>query len=272
MAPADVEIAAETARRGGWGERGAFFAFAAGHPECDAIVATTDGEIVGTGVGTANGAAGWVGAIFVSPARRGHGLGRALTVELIDRLNARDCRTLILTATELGRPIYERLGFVPQSRYHILEARGRPTDAPPDSSVRAMTEAHLAEAAALDRRATGEDRAHLLRAFVPLGGGWVVADPSDSHVRAYLLRAPWGGGATVATDPGDAVRLLDHRRAAGGPDHPIRAGLLAENAAGLRLLAERGWYEVWNGARMACGDPLDWRPEWLWGQFNHALG
>jgi hypothetical protein len=51
MSRADVQPAAEAVRRGGWGERGPFFAFAVDHTECVAIVAEMDGEIVGTGVG-----------------------------------------------------------------------------------------------------------------------------------------------------------------------------------------------------------------------------
>jgi GNAT superfamily N-acetyltransferase len=272
MSAADVEPAAEAIRRGGWGERGPFFAFAVTHPECDPIVAEVNGEIVGTGAGTASGRVGWVGTIFVSPAHRGRGVGRALTAEVIARLEARGCRTLVLVATEQGRPIYERLGFEVQGWYHTLENGGLPADAPRDPAVHAIARADLPALTTLDRMATGEDRAHLIVAFVRDDAGWVVRDPDDGRVRAFLLRAPWGGGATIAPDPADALRLLDHRRAVGGPDHRVRAGLLAENEAGIALLSRRGWTEAWSAVRMARGDPLDWRPEAIWGQFNHAVG
>lgn len=271
MTPADVEPAAGAIRQGGWGERGPFFAFAVGHRACDPIVAEVDGEIVGTGVGTASGHVGWVGTIFVSPGHRTRGLGRALTAEAIARLETRGCRTLVLVATEQGRPIYERLGFEVQSRYHTLEIGGLPTDTRADPTVQTIARSDLPDLIALDRRATGEDRAHLLETFVGEDAGWVVRDP-HGRVRAFLLRAPWGGGATIAPDPADALWLLDRRRAVGGPDHRVRAGLLAENEAGLDLLAERGWTEAWSAVRMIRGDSLAWRPEAIWGQFNHALG
>jgi predicted N-acetyltransferase YhbS len=272
MSAADVQPAAETVRRGEWGERGPFFAFVVDHAECDAVVAEADGEIVGTGVGTANGAVGWVGAIFVSPTYRSRGLGRALTLEVIDRLETRGCRTVVLTATDQGRPIYERLGFEVQAWYRTLEAEGLASDTPTAPAVRAIDAADLAAIVALDRAATGEEREHLLRAFLRPDAGWVVADPVDGAVRAFLLRAPWGGGATIAWDPDDAIRLLDHRRAHGGPGHRVRAGLLDQNAAGLALLAERGWTEAWRAVRMIRGEPLCWQPTAIWGQFNHALG
>lgn len=274
MTAADVEPAAEAVLRGGWGERGPFFRFAVDHPECDPLVADAgeDGGIVGTGVGTASGSAGWVGTIFVSPDARRRGLGRALTAEVIDRLEARGCRTLILTATDQGRPIYERLGFEVQSWYVTMEADGLPSDTPRDPRVRPLAPDDLPDLVRLDRAATGEDRAHLFRAFLTSGSGWAVAAGPGAAPSAHLLRAPWGGGATIAADPADAVLLLDHRRAEGGPDHRLRAGLLSDNEAGLALLGSIGWREAWRAVRMVRGAPLDWRPEAIWGQFNHALG
>ena len=37
------------------------------------------------------------------------------------------------------------------------------------------------------------------------------------------------------------------------------------------LLAD-GWTEAWEGPRLIRGEPLDWHPEAIWGQFNHAMG
>lgn len=274
MTPDDVEPAAAAVRRGGWGERGPFFRFAVDHPECDALVADagSDGGIVGTGVGTASGPAGWVGTIFVAPEARGHGLGSALTGEVIGRLEARGCRTLLLTATEMGRPIYERLGFEVQTWLVTLEVDGLRSEAPRDGRIRALAADDLPAITGLDRAATGEDREHLVRAFLRPGAGWAVAPGPGMPPRAYVLRTPWGRGATIATDPADAVLLLDHRRAEGGSDHRLRTGLLAANEAGLALLGSLGWREVWRAVRMIRGEPLDWRPTAIWGQFDHATG
>jgi hypothetical protein len=48
----DVVAAADAVRRGDWGDREAFFRFAAAHSNCRPILAERDGEIVGTGVAT----------------------------------------------------------------------------------------------------------------------------------------------------------------------------------------------------------------------------
>ncbi len=271
MTPADVEAAADVVRRGGWGDRRAFFAFAASHPECVPLLAELDGAIVGTGVGTQNGRVGWLGAIFVSEDQRRHGLGRALTQAIVERLEAGGCRTLVLVATESGRRRYERLGFAFDTEYHVLSAPGLASGAA-DPQVRAFEAADLPAAKELDRMATGEDRAHLLRAFVASANGWVLPHMAGTTLRGFILRAPWGGGATVVPDPADALRLLDHRRASVGPDREVKAGILDENRDGRSLLLSRGWAEAWSAVRMIRGEALRWQPSAIWGQYNHAIG
>jgi hypothetical protein len=52
----------------------------------------------------------------------------------------------------------------------------------------------------------------------------------------------------------------------------VRAGILEANEEGVRHLTELGWTEVYRVPRMHRGEPLDWRPGRLWGQFNFAMG
>src|SRR5665647_1481260 len=106
----------------------AFLRFAASHANCRPILAERDREIVGTGVATVSGRVGWVGTIWVAPALRGRGLGRALTEAVIEELEGSGCRTLVLVATEAGRPVYERLGFEILTHDHALVASGRRTE------------------------------------------------------------------------------------------------------------------------------------------------
>jgi hypothetical protein len=91
-------------------------------------------------------------------------------------------------------------------------------------------------------------------------------------VRGFMIRPPWGGGATIAPEPADAFALLDARRDAYPVDRRVRCGILAENAVGLERLVAAGWTEAWRAPRLHLGDPLAWTPQAIWGQFNHALG
>ncbi len=269
MLSRDVEPAAEVVLRGEWGDRRAFFGFAAAHAACRPIVAERDGEIVGTAIGTVNGRVGWIGSVFVAEVARGAGVGGSLTDRVIDDLEGAGCRTLVLVATDAGRPMYERRGFAVETRYRTVEAEGIAT-APP-RTLRAFRPTDLESMARLDRLATGEDRAHLLRAFAdPASARCLVGAAGD--LRGFVVRAPWGGGATIAPHLDDAVDILAARRAATGPGRRVRAGVLEGNGAGLRRLLDDGWRDAWDAPRMQRGEPLDWQPEGIWGQFNHALG
>jgi len=267
MTPDDVQTAADVVLTGGWGDRRLFFAFATSHDRCRPFVAEVEGEIVGTAVATINGNAGWVGTVFVAPSARGRGLGGELTDTTIDALEGAGCRTLVLVATDEGRPIYERRGFELDTTYHFLEAPGTNIG---DRRLHPFRPEDLEPIAQLDKRATGEDREHLLRAFASETSAWCMSD--DDGLRGFVVRAPWGGVATVADAIEDGVAILQACRARAPITKTVRGGLLAANREGIQRLRQLGWVEGRNPPRLIRGEALDWRPEWLWGQFNFAMG
>ena len=265
----DVSAATQMILDGGWSDRSVFFEWAIAHPTCYPIVADEDGRIVGTGLATANGRVGWVGAIFVAQDRRRIGLGSALSTAVIEELERQGCTSQVLIATEEGRPIYERLGFRLQTRYVIQQS---PATEPPadDGVVRPFAPEDFVAIAHLDRAATGEDRSGILRSFVD-PATCLVAARTDGSIGGFVSRAPWGGRALIATEPDLALALLDHRRRS-TPDHPITIAVLEANTDGRASLAAAGWSERTGGPRLVRGEPLIWRPEWIYGQFTGALG
>jgi predicted N-acetyltransferase YhbS len=270
MTPADVGPVATAFLREDWGDRRTNLEFVTAHAETRPFVAEVAGSVVGTSVLSVNGTVGWIGTVWVDPAWRRRGIGLDLTRATIDEADAAGCRTLVLVATEAGRPLYEHLGFEVQTWYRILQIEGLDGEAA-DPRIRPFRADDLAAMAALDRDATGEDRTHLLRAF---GAPQTtrVLELADGSLGGFVVRAPWGGGATIAPRIEDAEAILHARRVASGPGGRVRAGLLEENQAGLDRLAALGWTEAWRAPRLIRGDPLAWDPTAIWGQFNHALG
>ena len=274
MMTGDIEPAVAAILADDWGDRRAWFEFAVTHPACRAFVAEDDdGAIVGTGVVTINGPAAWIGTIWVAPSARGRGLGRALTEAPIAEAEGAGCQTLVLVATDAGLPLYERLGFTVQTWYRTMEAPGL-SDASNDRGggvVRVFRSDDFDAMVHLDRAATGEDRRHLLAAFAAPDTTLVVS-AADGLPAGFVIRAPWGGGATIAARPADALAILRARRVVAGPGKRVRAGVLLENQSGAAALAADGWTEAWRAPRLLRGAPLAWEPDHIWGQFNHALG
>ena len=270
MTPADVDPIVAAFIRENWGDRRLNLDFVTRHPETHPFVAEADGQIVGTGVVSVNGSVGWIGTIWVEPAWRRRGVGMALTNATIDAAESAGCRTLLLVATEAGRLLYEKIGFEVQTWYRMLEAPGL-GDEPIDPRIRPFEAADLPAMAELSTVATGEDREHLLAAFgSPETGLCLIRD--DGTLGGFVVRAPWGGGSTIAPRIEDAEAILHARRIGRGTADKVRAGLLAENEAGLQRLLATGWTESWSAPRLIRGDPLRWQPDAIWGQFNHALG
>ena len=266
----DVDRAADVILAGGWGDRRAHLDFSVGRPFSHTFVAEVAGDIVGTAMGTVNGEAGWIGLIFVAPEQRGRGFGAALTAAAIEVVEAAGCRTLVLVATDQGRRVYEKLGFEYQTAYDVFSAPGL-LPAAPDPAIRPLSAADASAVAMVDQAATGEDRSALIAAVLETGSGWALTD-DDGALSGHVLRPPWRGGSTIAADPSVAMRLLEDRRRAAGPEATIRTGILADNIDGRRMLVEAGWTSFSSNPRLIRGEQLAWHPTSIWGQFNFALG
>lgn len=289
MTAADVGPAADVVRRGTWGERQPFFEFAVRHRACRPMVADLDGEVVGSGVGTANGRVGWVGMIFVDEARRRAGIGRAVTEAVVEDLRGRGCDTIVLVATAMGRPVYERLGFEIEDSYvgFSIEAPAltddaeragprlvRQVDAAP-APIRPLAPGDLDALLELDEWATGEDRGHLLRDVLRASAesrGFLVPDPGEPGTAAgYTLASGWGGWPAIARTVAAGLALLEHRRRA-TPGLAVRTAVLESNTEAVDALRAAGWQQGWSGVRMRLGPAFEWHPEAVWGQFNFGLG
>jgi len=145
---------------------------------------------------------GWIGMVLVRKAHRGRGFGTAMLERVI---GAGPCG---LDATELGRPLYRKLGFadvVPIDRWVGTLRRG------PPGRVQPLRD-HFQAAMAFDRQACGVDRAELLGhlAGEPDVRQWVALDGDRIVGLASLRRGRehWHLGPITCADPSVLDRLL----------------------------------------------------------------
>jgi ribosomal protein S18 acetylase RimI-like enzyme len=271
MTAADINAANGLGLAQGFRDRRRFYDFVLRVPTAQPLVGVADGHVIATGLATVNGPVGWIGGIVVAEAYRRRGLGRAVTDELIGRLRAAGCETLSLESTEIGRPLYERLGFRVETHYRQVQAdriESAP-ELPAGARVRKLEPADLPAVIELDRRATAEDRSAAL-AVMAQAGGWVLE--RDAAVAGFLLPAERAYGAIVAPRLEDGLFLLDLHRSVVPPGGHVRAGVPDEHEAGWQELLARGWRETWRAPRMLLGPSIPWRPDWIWGQINSAMG
>src|SRR5262245_14386946 len=86
-------------------------------PECVVYVGYANGAPVASGLGWRTGRVVGVYAIATIPAARQRGYGAAMTARIMTDGSASGCDVAALQASQLGRPIYERLGFKVDVRY-----------------------------------------------------------------------------------------------------------------------------------------------------------
>lgn len=282
MTAADVEAASDLALAQGWRDRRLFYDFVLRVRTCQPLVGEVDGRLVATGLATVSGPVGWLGSIVVEAGLRCRGLGRTMTEELMARLRAGGCRTLSLEASDLGRPMYERMGFRLATWYHQVQADhlDDPPVPPAGTRVRQLRRADLPAVFTLDRQATAEDRSAPLTVMAE-SGGWVLEDEGSPNaggaadaggLRGFLLPAERAYGVAIAPRPEDGFYLLDLHRYLVPPGAHVRAGVPHEHEAGWQALQTRGWQETWRAPRLLLGPDLAWRPDWIWGQLNGAMG
>jgi|SRR5579872_2166131 len=139
----------------------------------------SDGDLRATATAVAFGQElGWIGMVLTDPAYRGRGFARCLMEHAIGHLQQRGVRRIKLDATDMGRPLYERLGFRAEGGIERWAWQGGGT---PSQQV-----GPLVMDAALDRAAFGADRSALLEvlariesASVP-GAGFAMGRPGSN--------------------------------------------------------------------------------------------
>ncbi|WP_418126214.1 GNAT family N-acetyltransferase [Variovorax sp. 160MFSha2.1] len=160
--PGDVRLAHVLSSDLKWPHRPEDWQFALSLGE--GVVAERDGKVLGTALSWQWGADyATIGLVIVAPELQGQRIGNRMMQALLDRLGARH---VLLHATQAGRGLYERLGFVAMGEVcqhqGMLERSPQPHRREGDH-LRPLEEDDIESLIALDARATGMLRTELLR-------------------------------------------------------------------------------------------------------------
>ena len=83
-------------------------------PSVDALVAYSNGKMIGTVIGTNDGRKGWVNRLAIDPVHRGKGVAKALVGQVEECFKARSLKIyccLINAGNEPSQYLFERIGY-----------------------------------------------------------------------------------------------------------------------------------------------------------------
>jgi GNAT superfamily N-acetyltransferase len=235
------------------------------------FVVDDGGEIVAMAGGLAYGSFCWLGLVATLPGWERRGLATRLSARISEWAKERGCRTVALDASEKGRAVYERLGFLPVGETVVLVA---PTSVPPSDEGTADRIEDLDSLLALDRSVFGGDRSALLRSIRELESPRVYAIREGDGIVGYLFAREGALGPGCARTSAVAERLLRAALA----DSSSRTGgdvrlLLPTESSYAEVLISLGFQESRRLTHMRLGDPsLPGTRELLVAQTSLAAG
>lgn len=194
---------------------------------------------------------GWIGNLIVAKDLRGRGYGSRLMGRALAELLAAGVETVWLTASEQGRPIYEKMGF------REIDAVIRWSGTATEGSAWEGDPVPLDELVALDRAGWGDDRSGILAAVAARGvvmrerGGFMVMQPCGGGFQV----GPW-----TAVDAGAAEGLLDRARLCLRQGEQVLLDVPARNGGAARILAAAGFTAVGRTVLMYRGAPPAYVP------------
>lgn len=183
----------------------------------------------------------WLGMVLTLPEYRGRGYATQLARRCIEFCERRRIRALRLDATEMGRPVYARLGF--EEEYEVQRRAG---ELPPAEARETVFDFEL------DRLAFGADRRRLLER---------TGCSRPGRLASYI-------GPVTARTPEEAEDRIRHCGVSGFCFWDVPAA----NPAAL-LLAERlGFQPVRRLIRMRRGAALAGHPEYIFALAGFEYG
>jgi GNAT superfamily N-acetyltransferase len=131
----------------------------------------------------------WIGMVLVDPEYRKQGIGTELLRKTIEYLDQLHIPTVKLDATPLGKPLYQKLGFVPEFEIERLVLK-RPSEAA--STALRLTRTHVGKVemepvVRIDREVFGANRGFLLHSLFREAPELALSVREDGPPQAYAF-------------------------------------------------------------------------------------
>jgi ribosomal protein S18 acetylase RimI-like enzyme len=164
MTESDVTAGMRLKQLAGWNQNEADWKRFLRESKEGCFVAEAEGVVCGSAATIIYGGRfAWVGMVLVDPAYRGRGIGTKLLARCVEHLDQAGVPCIKLDATPLGKPLYEKLGFVTEYELERWILKRETKDERGMGPVETMPEPLLDFVLKADGEAFGADRSAILR-------------------------------------------------------------------------------------------------------------
>lgn len=248
----------------GWSDIAIEFEFYINSNFCTPIKFELDGKIVGIGASIAFEKTAWLAHIIVDNNYRNKGIGYEIVHELINQLK-RDfsTETFLLIATELGRPVYIKYGFIDVSNYLFMKREQPSKERPISPKITDFKEDFRSAIFDLDFQTTGEKRENLLNPFIGSSKVYI----QNGEITGFYMPGLREGLIYAQTHEA-GLELMRYKYS-----KIDKAVLPAENCIGVEFLKMNGFSEIpTKGTKMIMGKDVEWRPDMMYSRISGNFG
>ncbi len=245
-----------------WDDIRPYFYYYSASSFCNPIKITDANRIMAVGTIIKHQDTAWLAHLIVHTEFRNQGLGKILTNALVERADPKIFKTIYLDATDMGYPVYKKVGFEIEMDYMHLNGELLNLNLKNPASVIPFDEKYRNEVMELDKITSGEHREvifsdHLKSSMLYLSDGKVRGAYFPSFFDRYIM----------ADLPEAGTELMKLRmRVKNSTKLPII------NQPGIDFLIENNYKEVRRSRRMILGAKREWKAENNFNRISGGLG
>ena len=232
-------------------------------PYFQPLVALKDTEIVATGIAVIHRNAAWLGTIIVKDDYRNRGIGGLITNGLIESAKSKGVDTILLTATELGLPVYKKAGFAHDLNYLFFKREGPFAPDFEKQNISRITPEDRDTIFALDFAISGEDRRDLLVHTMDTGYKYT----GQASISGYFL-PDFGKGLIIASSDKAGLELLKFK-ISGDQGSVV---VPETNSVAIEFLEANGYTHFQTRPRLFLNKNVTWDSKRIYSRSSGYLG
>ena len=245
-----------------WTDIRPYFYYYSASAFCQPLKITEHGKIIAVGTNIQHQNSAWLAHIIVHPENRNRGLGGEMASALIADLDSKKISTIYLDATDMGYPVYKRLGFEVETEYIHLEGKHTDQYLSDANNIIPYHSELKDELLLLDRQISAEDRINVIEPHLPFSLVYVRDGKIQGAYFPTLL-----DGFVLASNSLAGTELMKIRMR-----NKLTARFPSENQVCTDFLVKNGYKITGTSKRMILGEKRDWNGKGIFHRISGGLG